>query len=213
MSENPLQDLKDAFKAAGIEAPLPIDEIESLCRAIAAEEPMSVLTTDKLVSILQQIRNPVVEILRREHGLFCLLFLFRDLGERWHYILAELLAEDQNNIQKTVDILRCGVRADMAMALFFVCIELKRRNREIFVEEFIASLSKSWTKSGLTLALSLFDSEDTGLISPLTQYLKEIEQTSCSGPDKKERDEFAKIIKDALTKLTQAGKKRKFWQF
>jgi hypothetical protein len=211
MSEDIMQLLKDAFEEIGVKS-LPIDEIESVCKVIAEEEHIGLLTTDKEFSIRSKLQLPIKVILKSNLGLEGLLVLVGHLdNRRWDYILANLVADDPTNVRKTIRILQKGVSAKTAYPLMFVCCQLRDRYREEFVKEYINSLNESWDGSGLILSLSLFDSNDTELVAPLTEYLNKFEQASGPQAVREQKDRVTRSLKNTLKKITK--KTKKWWEF
>ncbi len=213
---------KDVFavlkEALGDRSPLPIDELNALCGVIAEEEPLRVLTSDKLYSLRRQLRQPTKVIFSYPLGFEALLVLFGSLGERWLGVFGELAAEDGTNVAKCVSLLRetASHEQDRMRSLLFVAHYIKRRHSELFAREFASQLYKPWSSAGLLLMLSLFDAEDTALLSPLNHYLNELDSANATAHLRTGQPQPVAAVRSAIRRTIRKieGKpEKKWWQF
>jgi len=209
MSEGIIAALK---RALGDKSPLPIDEINVVCKVIAEEEPLTVLTSDKLYSIGRKLRQPVKVILSYDVGLEALLVLFGSLGERWLGVLGELLAEDQKNVMRCISLFRQGITTDIMRPLLFVTLYTKSRYPEYFDKAFEILLSKDWNSLGLVLILTLFDTRDRTLVAPLNDYLDRLNAANPTIAPKSDQAPLVSALKAAVRKI-EGKSEKKSWQF
>ena len=199
-------------EALGDKAPLPVGEINLVCKIIDEEEPLSVVTSDKLYSLTRKLRQPVQAILSYDLGLQALLVLFGRLGHRWLGVLGDLVAEDMNNVAKCVSLFRQTSSKDTMQLLFFVAHYVKSRHSELFAKEFASQLSRPWTPIGLLLILPIFDKDDTALLGPLKEYLARLDSPAAAPELRGSQRQLVAALKSAMQKI-EGRPQKKWWQF
>ena len=206
MSEDIIAILKQTL---GNKSPLPIAEVSTVCRIIAEEGSISVLTSDKLFSFTRKLRQPVKVILSYDIGFEALLVLFSNLERRWLSVLGELLAHNKGNIVKCFNLARQFSSKEMIQPLFFVAHYMKRYHADFFAKEFTNQLNRSWNINGLLLILPLFNTEDTALLEPLRNYLDKLNSVDATPELRKDKRKAVAALKAAIRKIE--GKPDKQW--